>query len=187
VTLHDPPEVIERPASVGRAMEGVRVSVVSGDGTALPPGSEGEVVVSSDALARGYALGAPDRSPFRAEGLWTGDLGQLDDEGFLTLRGRRDLLINVGGFKVSPQEVAVTLERHPAVREAAALGIDTGAGEHVVCAAVEIASPVEEAELIAFCAVNLAEYKVPRRIVVLEELPRTRTGKIRLRPEDILA
>jgi long-chain acyl-CoA synthetase len=188
VTMHVPACVLERPDSVGRAMEGVRVSVVSPDGDELPAGQEGEVVVSSDSVARGYILGAPPGlSPFRAEGFWTGDLGRLDEEGFLTVLGRRDALINIGGFKVSPVEVAAALERHPAVREAAVLGIETGAGEQAVCAAVELQTPVAEAELIAFCGRALAEYKVPRRVVVFDALPRTASGKVRLRPEDFSA
>ena len=185
-TNHVPSAVLERPDSVGRPMQGVHVSVVSTDGAELPPGDEGEVVVRSDAVAHGYALGAPvGPSPFRSEGFWTGDLGRLDEEGFLTVLGRRDAVINVGGFKVSPEEVAATLERHPAVREAAVLGIETGTGERAVCAAVELESPVEEAELIAFCGRALAEYKVPRRVAVLDALPRTGSGKVRLRPEDL--
>jgi long-chain acyl-CoA synthetase len=185
-TTHVPSEVLGRPASVGRAMEGVRVQVVSPDGTPLGPGAEGDVVVSSEAVARGYALGGPaGASPFRADGFWTGDVGRLDAEGFLTLLGRRDAVINVGGFKVSPEEVAATLERHPAVREAAVLGVSVALGEQVVWAAVALSERVDEAGLVAFCSGLLAEYKVPRRITVLDELPRTAAGKIRLRPEDV--
>lgn len=185
-TNHVPGEVLARPASVGRAMHGVEVFVTAPDGSRLEAGEEGDVVVSSAALARGYALGAPPGpAPFRGEGFWTGDVGRLDADGFLTLLGRRDAVINVGGFKVSPEEVAAALERHPAVREAAALGLANDAGEQVVCAAVALSSPVGEAELVAFCSALLADYKVPRRIRVLDALPRTPAGKVRLRAEDL--
>jgi long-chain acyl-CoA synthetase len=185
-TNHVPTEVLRLPGSVGRAMDGVRVQVVDREGRPLPAGTEGDVMVSSDAVARGYVLGAPDGpSPFRRDGFATGDIGRLDEDGFLTLLGRRDAVINVGGFKVSPEEVVAALERHPAVRDAAVVGVPAEAGDHAVVAAVTLSDLVDEAELVSFCGEELAEYKVPRRIVVMDELPRTAAGKVRLRPEDL--
>ena len=186
VTTHLPSEVLRRPASVGRPMSGVQVTVVDGEGGALPPGADGEVVVSSGAVARRYVIGAPPGpSPLASGEFQTGDLGAMDPEGFLTLAGRRDAMINVGGFKVSPTEVAATLERHPAVHEAAVLGVPDGRGEEVVFAAVALSRSVDEAELLAFCRGALAEYKVPRRIEIRDALPRTASGKVRLRLGDL--
>jgi long-chain acyl-CoA synthetase len=185
VTNHLPLEVRNKPASVGKPMSGVEVTVVE-EGKALPPGSEGEIVVQSDAIARRYVLGAPpDPSPLQDGVFRTGDIGSLDADGFLTLVGRRDAMINVGGLKVSPAEVSATLERHSAVREAAVLGIPDGRDEEVVFAAVALARPVGEAELLAFCREALAEHKVPRRIEIRDALPRTATGKVRLGVEDL--
>ncbi len=176
VTTHVPSEVLRRPESVGRPMEGVRVTI-----------AEGEVVVESDAIAQGYVLGAPlGLSPFRAGSFWTGDLGSIDADGFLTVLGRRDALINVGGLKVSPAEVAATLERHPAVREAAVIGFPDGRGDELPYAVVELSAPADESELLAFCSARLAEYKVPRRIEIREALPRTAAGKVRLTVEDLV-
>ena len=187
VTTHLPSEVPARPASVGRPMSGVEVSLVE-EGRTVPPGSEGEVVVTSGAVARSYVLGAPDgRSPL-GDGIFrTGDLGRMDSDGFLTLVGRRDAMINVGGLKVSPVEVAATLERHPAVSEAAVLGFPDGRDDEVVYAVVSLSEPVGEVELVAFCRDNLAEHKVPRRIEVRDELPRTASGKVRLGVDDLNA
>jgi acyl-CoA synthetase (AMP-forming)/AMP-acid ligase II len=155
-------------------------------GSALPPGAEGEVVVTSDAVARGYVLGAPPgRSPFRAGSFWMGDVGRLDADGFLTVVGRRDALINVGGLKVSPAEVAATLEAHPAVREAGVLGVLGSQGDEVPYAVVALSGTADESELIAHCRAALAEYKVPRRIEIRDELPRTASGKVRLTREDL--
>jgi long-chain acyl-CoA synthetase len=185
VTTHVPSEVHRRPASVGRPMAGVRVTVADPDGSALPPGAEGEVVVESDAVAGGYVLGAPPgRSPFRAGSFWTSDLGLMDEDGFLTVLGRRDALINVGGLKVSPAEVAATLEAHPAVREAAVVGVPDGQGDEVPYAVVALSGPADESDLIAHCRAALADYKVPRRIEIRDELPRTAAGKVRLTPGD---
>jgi len=185
VTTHLPSEVPARPASVGRPMSGVEVSLVE-EGRPVPPGSEGEVVVTSGAVARGYVLGAPDgRSPLGDGVFRTGDIGRMDSDGFLTLVGRRDAMINVGGLKVSPVEVSATLERHPAVREAAVLGFPDGRDEEVVYAVVSLSEPVGEVELVAFCRDNLAEHKVPRRIEIRDELPRTASGKVRLGVDDL--
>ena len=185
VTTHFPSEVPARPASVGRPMSGVEVSLVE-EGRPVPPGSEGEVVVTSGAVARGYVLGAPDgQSPLEDGTFRTGDIGRLDADGFLTLVGRRDAMINVGGLKVSPVEVSATLERHPAVREAAVLGFPDGRDEEVVYAVVSLAEPVGEVELVAFCRDNLAGHKVPRRIEIRDELPRTASGKVRLGVDDL--
>ena len=185
VTTHLPSEVLGRPASVGRPMSGVEVGVVE-EGTPVPPGSEGEVVVASAAVARGYVLGAPKGpSPLRDGRFRTGDLGRMDADGFLTLVGRRDAMINVGGLKVSPAEVSATLERHPAVREAAVLGLPDGRDEEVVYAVVSLSAPAGEDELVAFCRDNLAGHKVPRRIEIRDELPRTASGKVRLGVDDL--
>jgi len=94
-------------------------------------------------------------------------------------------LINVGGLKVSPQEVSEALERHPAVRQAAVVGVPDARGEQRVTAAVVLARAVPDSELIAHCSGELAEHKVPRRIVVLEALPVGPTGKVRLLAEDL--
>lgn len=185
VSNHLPDHVLRLPESVGRALPGVQVSIRAPDGTPLPPGAVGDVVVSSEAVARGYLLGAPETSPFREGSFWMGDTGCLDAHGFLTVLGRSDSMINVGGLKVSPSEVAAALERHPAVREAAVVGVRDARGEQVPYAVITLRAPTTEAELLAACRTSLAEYKVPRRIEIRDELPRTATGKIRLRPEDI--
>ncbi|HET9323348.1 MAG TPA: class I adenylate-forming enzyme family protein [Gaiellaceae bacterium] len=188
VTNHVPAEVLRRPESVGRAMAGVRAFVVDADGAEVPAGEEGEVVVESGAVAGGYVLGAPPGpSPFRAGSFWTGDVGHMDADGFLTVLGRRDALINVGGLKVSPAEVGATLERHPAVREAAVVGVPDGRGDELPYAVVALSEPADESELLAFCRDALAEYKVPRRVEIRDELPRTAAGKVRLTAEDLQA
>ena len=185
VTTHLPSEVGSRPDSVGRPMSGVEVSVIEG-GQAVTPGSEGEVVVESKAVAQRYALGAPSGpSPLMDGAFRTGDIGRMDSDGFLTLVGRRDAMINVGGLKVSPAEVSATLERHLAVSEAAVLGLPDGRDEEVVYAVVALSEPVGEEELLQFCREALAEHKVPRRIEIRDELPRTATGKVRLGVDDL--
>lgn len=176
VTNHLPAEVRGRPASVGRPLSGVSVEV----------DAEGEIVVSSGAVASRYVLGAPEGdSPLRDGVFRTGDLGRMDDDGFLTVLGRRDAMINVGGLKVSPAEVAATLERHQAVGEAAVLGFPDGRDEEVVYAVVSLTGTADESELLAFCRDSLAAHKIPRRIEIRDSLPRTATGKVRLGVDDL--
>lgn len=186
VTTHVPEQVLERPDSVGTAMGDVALRVVDRDGGAVPDGAEGEVVVTSSAVAHGgYVMGAPtDRNPFQPGGYRTGDLGSVQD-GFLYVRGRVDDLINVGGFKVSPREVIEALESYPAVAEAAVVGVKDPRGEEVVYAVVALSGAATEGELLAHCRSRLAEYKVPRRIDIRPSLPRGPTGKVQLRAEDL--
>jgi len=180
VTNHVPAEVLNRPESIGLPMKHVSIRICDSHGNEVPLGEEGEVVVESDATARGYLMGAPESSPFRPDGFRTGDLAVRDTEGYLTLRGRLNRIINVGGFKVSPEEVRQVLENHPSVREAAVFGVRNASGDETVVALVAIKDRATEKDLIAFCYGKLADYKVPRWIELCDELPRGASGKVRL-------
>ena len=192
VANHVPGRVAERLGSVGRPLHGVTVRVVGDDGVDVPVGQEGELVVESRAVAIGYAMGAPpEPSPLRTPTFRTGDLGVVDGEGFLFVRGRKDDVINVGGMKVYPLEVVRVLETHPSVREAAVAAMRDASGEQAVYAAVTLRERehdhehVSASELVAHCKGQLADYRVPRRIDIMDELPRGPTGKVRLKaPEE---
>jgi O-succinylbenzoic acid--CoA ligase len=115
--------------------------------------------------------------------LTTGDLGRLDDEGFLWVEGRRDQVIVTGGENVSPAEVEATLRRHPQVADCAVLGLpDPEWGQAVAAAVVpqDPHAPPTPKAMAAWCRQHLAGFKVPKRWVVLEELPRTQSGKVAL-------
>lgn len=176
--------VLDKPDSVGRPMHNVTVAIVDATGRELPVGTEGEVVARSPAVAQRYVMGASEDRPLENGAVSMGDLGKLDAEGFLYLVGRMDQVINVGGFKVSPVEVTRVLELYPPIQEAAVMAARDKQGEEVIYAAVTLRRPATEAEILAFCRSQLAEYKVPRRVDIRNELPRTASGKVRLRPED---
>jgi long-chain acyl-CoA synthetase len=185
-TTHVPSLVRMNPTSVGRAMSGVRLSILDDAGRHVPPGQEGEVVIDGDAVADGYVMGEPaDESPFRRDGYWSGDLGYLDDAGLLHLTGRKSQIINVGGLKVSPNEVVQVLEDFPQVAEAVVVGVKGAGGGDLVCAVVVLREPTDTAEILVHCRDHLAEYKVPRRIEVRDRLPRSDTGKVKLTLEDL--
>ena len=173
VSLHDSAEIENRPASVGRAMKNVGVSIQDSNGETLPPGEHGEVVISGAATAAGYVQGESlsGKSRFVNGSYWTGDVGFLDADGFLYLDGLREGVITVGGWKVSLAEVKRVLESHPSVAESEVTAMPGPQRKQRVMAAVTLHDPAEEAELIAFCQALLADYKVPRRVHILDDLP----------------
>ncbi len=168
-----------KPRSVGRT-SGLEVSIVDPDGNFLPAGSEGEIVVRGPSVTLGY-LDDPEANQAAFRGGWfhTGDIGHLDGEGFLFITGRLKETIDRGGEKIIPQEVDEALAAHPALVEAAAFAIaHRTLGEDVAAAAVlRDGATVSELELRRFAAARLAPFKVPRRIVFIDKIPRTATGK----------
>ena len=159
-----------KKGSAGRAFPGARLRVVSPEGEALPGGVEGILEIQSP-----QAPGGP--------GVWqrTSDLAELDDDGFLWIRGRADDAIIRGGFKVHPDTVKKVLEQHPAVLEAAVAGKPDPRLGQVPVAAVELragAAPPDPAELIALCRQHLIAYEVPAEVLVVDELPRGPSMKV---------
>jgi long-chain acyl-CoA synthetase len=156
--------------TVGKSLGSVEIEIV-----------DGEVAVRSPAAASGYAEGADQDGAFGSDGYFmTGDLGVLDEEGRLTITGRRKLVIEVGGYKVDPVEVQDVVEAHPGVHEAVVVGVNGthALGEQVVKAVVVPAADVDEQELIDFCRERLANYKVPQLVEFREEIPRSALGKV---------
>jgi long-chain acyl-CoA synthetase len=173
---HRPDQVLARPASVGVACAGVEIRIVGDDGAPLPPGQEGEIVIRSAAVAPGYvtdeglAAAAFVRVDDRLTEYRTGDIGVLDEDGFLFWRGRKDQVINVGGLKVYPAEVTQVLERCPGVSAARVFAALDPRGEQVVHAVVTLSQSIREQDILAFCRQHLADYKVPRRIEIAEAI-----------------
>ena len=108
----------------------------------------------------------------------TGDQGFLDADGYLTLTGRLKELINRGGEKIGPREIDEVLLAHPAVAEAVAFGVPHPMWGEEVDAAVVLREPATEAAILAFCKERLADFKMPKKLFVVETIPRTATGKI---------
>jgi len=168
-----------RPGSVGRALPGVELRIVIDERDAAP-GEQGEVWVRTRAATRGYIGDASAAAPVDVDGwLHTGDLGHVDDDGYLFITGRIKNVIICGGFNVIPEEIQAVLMTDPAVREAAVVGMpDERLGE-VPVAVVEADGTAEGIQ--ARAAPLLAPYKRPRRVVVVEALPRVPNGKVDLR------
>ncbi len=166
----------------GPAIPGVEVRVAGPDGTPLPPGEPGEVLVRGYNVMLGYFEDpVATAETVDAQGwLHTGDVGVLDERGYLRITDRLKDMFIVGGFNTYPAEIEQTLVRHAAVAEVAVIGVpDERLGEVGRAYVVRRPStPATEAELIEFCRERLANYKVPRSVVFLEELPRNATGKV---------
>ena len=180
-TVIDSHDWLRRPGSVGRPLE-CRLHILGPEGEALPPGAVGGIWFSGGAPFRYH--NAPDKTAaaFDAAGRATyGDLGHVDEDGFLYLSDRRADLILSGGVNVYPWEVEQVLLRHPDVAAAAVIGVpdpDLGEVARAVVRPAIAATPALEAALVAHCRAHLAGPKVPRRIDFAVELPRSETGKL---------
>ncbi len=161
---------------------GVRIGLADEAGRPRPAGEPGEVVIRGPGVIHAYEDN-PDanRSSFVDGWFRTGDQGVLDADGYLSLLGRIKELINRGGEKVAPPEVDAVLLAHAAVAEAVCFGIPHPTLGEEVAAAVVLRAPASEAELLAHCRDRIAEFKCPKRIYVVETIPRTATGKIQRR------
>ncbi len=185
----NPPGPDRRPGTVGRpagAEIAVRHDLDAADaadgGAWAATGEVGEVVIRGPGVTRGYVTGDGqiNREAFVDGWFRTGDLGRLDPDGFLTLTGRSKEQINRGGEKVSPREVDEVLLAHPAVAQAVTFAVpDPRLGEEVAAAVVVgAAPPPTERDLRMFASTRLAAHKVPRRVLVIDDLPKGPTGKL---------
>jgi len=179
VSFNAPPAA--RRGAAGRPMWGVEVEIHDPEDRPLPPGSSGEVCVRGHNLMLGY-YNRPDETARTLRGGWlhTGDVGYLDPDGYLFIVGRLTDMIIRGGYNVYPREVEEVLAALAGVREASVVGVpDPVLGEEVVaCLSLEPGSRVGEDDVVEWCRARLANYKCPRRVFFLAELPKNTTGKI---------
>ncbi len=181
LTVQRPGEQMPKRGTVGLPMIGAELCLLGSENEPAAPGETGEILARSPSLFAGYWQD-PEATEKVMHGGWmrTGDLGQFDEDGFLVLAGRLKEVIKTGGVTVIPGEIEATLLRHPQVREAAVVGIPDERWGEAVHAFVTLHPGVEvcETELQAFCRGQLAGYKTPKAVHVVEELPRTGIGKV---------
>jgi oxalate---CoA ligase len=169
-----------KAGSVGVAA-GPEVAIVDEAGHVLPPGETGEVVIRGKNVTSGYENNpAANQSAFVNGWFRTGDQGYLDGEGYLFLTGRLKEIINRGGEKIAPREIDDVLLGHPAVAQAVTFAVpDARLGEEVAVAVVlREHTAVTARELREFAALRLADFKVPRRVIIVEAIPKGPTGKV---------
>ena len=178
-----PREWLTHCGSVGRSVRGPLL-ILDDDGNQLPPGEVGQVWFTNSSDFRYLNDEAKTAESRRDTSGSFGDIGYVDDEGYLYLTGRKSFTIIVGGINVYPREIEDVLSTHPSVHDVAVFGVpDDEYGEQVK-AVVEPAAGVEpgpplERELIEHCRTHLATYKLPRSIDFMREMPREQTGKLR--------
>lgn len=165
--------------AVGVPIYNTSARIVNDDGADVPVGELGEIVVSGPQVGLGY-WNCPGVASFRNGVYFTGDIGYMDEDGWFFIVGRKKDMIDASGFKISPLEIENVLYDHPAVREAAVIGIpDSYRGETVKAfVALRPGCSVAEAELIAFCRERMAAYKYPRIVEIWDDLPKSDIGKI---------
>ncbi|HEX9886053.1 MAG TPA: class I adenylate-forming enzyme family protein [Longimicrobiales bacterium] len=173
----------KRRFTVGRPLPGTTVRVVETDGGELPEESVGELAVRGPGVMKGYYRQPRETSAsLHRDGFFlTGDLGIVDEEGFIHLVGRLKEVIIRSGFNVYPREVEDRLRGHPAVRDVAVVGVQDEVLGEAICACIVLVEGaiVTGQEIKSWCRVTLADYKVPDLVRFLDEFPLTGTGKIR--------
>ncbi len=177
----NPPDGVRKVGTVGPPIPDVELRIVDDHDRPLPVGEVGEIVARGPNVMQGY-LNRPEESAEALRGGWyhTGDLGRVDADGYYTIVERKKDLILVGALNVYPSEVELVLASHPAVREAAVVGVPDLTRGEVPKAYVVLrdGATASAADLVKWCRARLANYKVPRSVIIAPDLPRTATGKV---------
>lgn len=183
VALGNPFHESRRTGTIGVPFPSTYMKVVDIENPSIEvaQGEEGELLLRGPQVFSGYWENEEETTKTLLPGGWlrTGDIVTVDEDGFATIVDRVKELIITGGFNVSPSEVEQVLQRHPAIEEAAVVGIEKDSGEEVVAAVVVAPGHTLDAEEIReFCRQYLARYKVPRRITVMKDMPKSMLGKV---------
>lgn len=174
--LEKDPEIL---TSVGRPMLHVEVAILDEDGRELPRGEIGNVAMRGDMLMEGYLNLPKETAEVLRDGwLYMGDLGRMDERGYVYIVDRKSFVIVTGGYNVYPIAVENVLAEHPKVKEVCVVGISDERWGEVVCAVVVPTASVDEDELIRHCQARLSAYEVPKRVEFVDRLPRGPTGKV---------
>jgi long-chain acyl-CoA synthetase len=184
------PDMERKPGSIGTPIAGVEMKVVDEDDHEVAPGEVGEIVIRGHNVMKGY-WGKPEATAEVMKGGWfhSGDMAKVDDDGYFFIVDRKKDLIIRGGYNVYPREVEEVLYEHPAVREAAVVAVPhADLGEEVGAAVVLKDGEDADPEAIkAYVKENVAAYKYPRHVWIVDELPKGPTGKILKREIDVPA
>jgi acyl-coenzyme A synthetase/AMP-(fatty) acid ligase len=167
------------PQSAGRLHEWVDVEVVDDEGRVVPAGESGVLRVKTPYLVTGY-LGDPETSEkaFRDGWYYPGDTGSVDAAGYLTLTGRVDELLNLGGNKIDPFTIEAVLDSQPGIEESAVLSVPTPGGAAILVAMVVASRPWDEAAIKQACTERLGRHRTPARILAAKSIPRNAGGKV---------
>lgn len=182
VTHSNPLEGLQKPGSIGLPMPDTQCIIADVDtGRPLPPGEAGELLVRGPQVMQGYWR-RPEETVATLAGGWlhTGDIARMDEDGYFYIVDRKKEMIIASGFKVYPRDVEEALYQHPAVKEAAVIGVPDQYRGETVKAFVVLKAGVQcsASEIIDWCRGRLAAYKVPRQVEIVAELPKSMVGKV---------
>ena len=181
VTLAGPHDHVSRPGTIGKQLRGNEIALLDDAGRPVGQGQVGELYARNSTLISGYHANDAATDAAQRDGFYTvGDLGRVDADGYYYLESRKHDMVISGGVNIYPREIEDHLHTHPAVLDAAVVGVpDPEWGETLrAFIVVRAGERVSETELIDYCRRELADYKRPRRVTFLPELPRNPTGKV---------
>ncbi len=180
-TAVNPPEGPRKPGTIGPAIPGVEMRIFDDNDQEVPRGVVGEIVVRGDNIMLGYH-NQPEATAEAMTSGWyhTGDLGTMDEDGYFTIVDRKKDMLLVGGINVYPREVEEVLYANPAIADAAVIGTPDPLRGDLVTAVVVLKpeAVLSEREIVGWCRSQLANYKVPRKVIIRDQLPRSDTGKV---------
>jgi fatty-acyl-CoA synthase len=181
VTLAGPGDHVTRPGTIGKKMRGNEIRLLDDAGHEVPQGQIGELYARNSTLISGYHKNAEATESSQREGFFSvGDMGRVDADGYYYLESRKHDMVISGGVNIYPREIEDHLHTHPAVLEAAVIGVPDPEWGETLRAFIVLrhGQSASDSELIDYCRRELADYKRPRKIVFLAELPRNLTGKV---------
>ncbi|MFC2061059.1 class I adenylate-forming enzyme family protein [Elusimicrobiota bacterium] len=179
----DPDMLTEKMGSVGKNIPGVELEILDENGKKADPGDIGEIVARGKNIMKGYWNDDAETSlVLKKEGLYTGDLALIDNDGYIYIKGRSKDMIKSGANRISPLEIETIISKFPGISGCAAVGIpDKILGETIKLFIVVDDEKITTEDILIYCRENMASYKVPGCIEIIDELPKTHTGKIRRR------
>lgn len=177
-----PADLLRKIGSIGRGIPGVVLKVLKRDGTEVTPGEVGEIVAEGENVMQGYWNNpVATQKVLKGCRLHTGDLATVDEEGFLYIVGRQSDIIKSGSYRIHPGEIEEVLNAHPCVVESAVVGIEDEILGEVVTASVVLRPDhaLTQPELLQFAREFLPSYKMPKRVMFVDQIPKTASGKIK--------
>jgi fatty-acyl-CoA synthase len=181
VTLAGPADHVSRPGTIGRALRGNEIRLLDDAGHEVPRGQVGELFARNTTLISGYHNNEEATRASQRDGFFSvGDMGRVDLDGYYYLESRKHDMVISGGVNIYPREIEDHLHAHPAILEAAVVGVPDPEWGETLRAFVVLrhGAALTEAEVIDYCRRELADFKRPRRVTFLPELPRNPTGKV---------
>ena len=182
VVAVNPLHGIRKPASVGPPVPGVEVAIIGEDGKRMSVGETGELIVKGGNVMKGYFNKEKEtKEVLKDEWLYTGDMARIDDDGYIFIVDRKKDLIIVDGMNIYPRQVEDIVFQHESVEECAMVGIPDGRGSEITILFIKEKERVnvDEGDMRNYLRDRVARYKIPRRIIIIDEFPKTATGKIK--------